>query len=140
MNIKWKVGTQEINRLGKFYVSIDSTGLVFKNQNNKVMVNRESAIKEIKGFVGLCKKNGLVFSKVLFFGSAANGSATEDSDIDVMLFSDKFSDNVIENKGMISRFLRNYYNLDIKAYPSDRFEKGGLLIDEVKKNGLEISL
>ncbi len=88
--------------------------------------------------MALCRKNGLVFSKVIFFGSVANGMSNDDSDIDVMLFSDEFSDNIIENKGILSPFLRDYYNLDIKTYPSYMFNKGGLLIDEVKKNGLEL--
>jgi predicted nucleotidyltransferase len=103
------------------------------------LVTKETAIKEINGFVALCRKNGLVFSKVIFFGSAANGTYHEDSDIDVMLFSDKFYENVIENKGMLSPYIRNYYNLDIKTYPSYYFERGGLLIDEVKKNGLDLT-
>lgn len=103
------------------------------------MVTKQSAIKEINDFLALCRKNGLVFSKVIFFGSVANGTATNDSDIDVMLFSDKFSENVIENRGLLSPFLRNYYNLDIKSYPSYYFEKGGLLIDEVKESGIFLS-
>ena len=103
------------------------------------MVTKETAINEIKGFVALCRKNGLIFSKVIFFGSAANGTSNKDSDIDVMLFSDTFSENIIENKGMLSPYLRDYYNLDVKTYPSYYYEKGGLLIDEVKKNGLDLT-
>jgi predicted nucleotidyltransferase len=103
------------------------------------LVTKETAIKEIKGFIASCRTNGLTFSKVIFFGSAANGIANEDSDIDLMLFSDKFSENIIDNKGMLSPYLRNYYNLDIKSYPSYYFEKGGLLIDEVKKNGIDLT-
>ena len=103
------------------------------------MATKETAIKEVNGFIALCRKNGLVFSKVILFGSAARGTADKYSDIDVMLFSDNFSENVIENRGKLTPYIRDYYNLDIYAYPSYYFEKGSLLIDEVKKDGLELT-
>jgi predicted nucleotidyltransferase len=54
------------------------------------MANREIAIKTAKSFIDECKAKGLVFRKVLLFGSAAKDQMHEWSDIDLLLVSDLF--------------------------------------------------
>jgi predicted nucleotidyltransferase len=85
------------------------------------MVTKNSAIEEVKNFVNLCRKNGLSFSKIILFGSIVQGKAHENSDIDLLLFSDDFSENVLGNQELLSPFMRQHYNLDIKAFPTYRF-------------------
>ena len=104
------------------------------------MVTKEIAIKEIKDFAIQCKLNGLTFSKIFFFGSTLHSKANEYSDIDVLLFSDQFTNNIFENTKLYAKPLWNFYNLDVKAYPTAMYDFGNLLIDEVKKNGLEIKI
>ena len=104
------------------------------------MVNRKNGANEIKDFILLCKNDGILFNKVLFFGSASKNKADEDSDIDVMLFSDLFSDDIIANKVLMKKQIIKYSNLDIKAYNTKKYYEGDLFIDEVKKDCLEISI
>jgi predicted nucleotidyltransferase len=61
------------------------------------MVTRETAIKTEKLFISDCQLAGLTFSKVLLFGSVAKGTAHDWSDIDLLLVSGQFTDNVFEN-------------------------------------------
>ena len=104
------------------------------------MVNRETGTNEIKNFIAICNKDGIRFNKVLFFGSALRNEADDNSDIDVMLFSDLFSDDFIANKIMMKKQIVKYSNLDIKAYNTRKYYEGDLFIDEVKKDCLEISI
>ncbi len=59
------------------------------------MVTGETAINIAKSFVNNCQLNGLTFHKVILFGSAAKGVTHEWSDIDLLLVSDQFGDNVL---------------------------------------------
>ncbi|NJO92364.1 MAG: nucleotidyltransferase domain-containing protein [Chloroflexia bacterium] len=59
------------------------------------MVTRESAIEKAKQFINDCQSNGLSFQKVLLFGSAAKDMTHEWSDIDLLLVSDQFNENVL---------------------------------------------
>ena len=102
------------------------------------MVNRETGVNEIKDFILLCKEDGILFNKVLFFGSALRDESGYNSDIDVMLFSDLFSDDFIANKIMMKKQIVKHSNLDIKAYNTKKYFEGDLFINEVKKECLEI--
>ncbi len=104
------------------------------------MVTREIEINNIKKFVKNCTTNGLLIEKVLLFGSVLSGNATENSDIDVMIFSDKFSDDYFENIRLYSKSVRGFHNFDVKAYNTKKYYGGDLFIDEVKKDCLEISI
>jgi predicted nucleotidyltransferase len=66
------------------------------------MVNREIAINTARLFINECKSNGLSFYKVLLFGSTAKNKAHEWSDIDLLLISDQFGDNIFENLKLLS--------------------------------------
>jgi predicted nucleotidyltransferase len=61
------------------------------------MVTREIAINTAKSFVLDCKMAGLTFYKVIIFGSVASDKLHEWSDVDLLLISDQFGDNVFEN-------------------------------------------
>lgn len=56
------------------------------------MVNRE-IIKALKQYVLLLNAEGLSVSKAYLFGSCLTGNESDDSDIDVMIVSDRFSEN-----------------------------------------------
>ena len=73
------------------------------------MVTQQGAIETAKAFVQDCASAGLVFDKVLLFGSYANGTAHEGSDIDLLLVSSLFNDDILAN-------LRQYSKINIK-YP-----------------------
>ena len=66
-------------------------------------MTREIAINTARCFVHECKLNGLKFHKVLIFGSIAKDKIHEGSDIDLLLISDQFGDNLFENLKLYSK-------------------------------------
>lgn len=103
------------------------------------MYSREAAIDYSKKFLESCKQLPLKIDKAILFGSVVNGNNHEYSDIDLAVFSDSFTDNVIENIQLFSRVASGFYDLDIKTYNTKYFYSGeGLLLDEIKQTGIEI--
>jgi len=102
------------------------------------MATQEIAINYSKEFLNACKALQIKIDKAILFGSVVRNEATEDSDIDLALFSKQFSENIFYNIDMIFPAYKNFTNLDLKFYNSDEYEKGGLLLDEIKQTGIEI--
>jgi predicted nucleotidyltransferase len=103
------------------------------------MVTRETAISTAKSFIDDCKSNGLNFYKVLLFGSTAKNKAHEWSDIDLLLVSDQFTDNVFENLKLYSRINIKYPIIETHPYPTKYFIEGDDFIKEISKESIEIS-
>jgi len=72
------------------------------------MATREFAIDIARQFIKECNSNGLSFYKVLLFGSYAKDKADDWSDIDLLLVSDKFSDNIFENLSCILKQISSF--------------------------------
>lgn len=104
------------------------------------MATQETAINYSKEFLSACKALPIKIDKAILFGSTVRNAATEYSDIDLALFSNQFSENVFNNIDMIFPVYKNYTNLDLKFYNSDEYEKGGLLLDEIKQTGIEVKI
>jgi len=102
------------------------------------MVTREIAINTAKSFVNDCKSNGLTFYKVLLFGSIAKNNAHEWSDIDLLLISDQFGDNVFENLKLYSKINIRYPIIETHPYSTKYFKEGDEFIAEVSKESIEI--
>jgi predicted nucleotidyltransferase len=67
------------------------------------MVTKETAIETAKLFIKDCISNGLTFHKVLLFGSAAKDETHDWSDIDLLMISDQFGENIFENLKLYSK-------------------------------------
>jgi len=104
------------------------------------MVNREIAINTAKAFITDCQSNGLSFHKVLLFGSAAKGLTHEWSDIDLLLISDQFGDNIFDNLKLYSRINIKYPIIETHPYPTKYFYEGNPFIKEISKGSVEISI
>ncbi len=102
------------------------------------MVTRESAINTAKSFIGDCKTKGLIFSKVLIFGSVAKDTLHEWSDIDLLLVSDQFNDNVFDNLKLYSKINIKYPLIETHPYPTTYFNDGDGFITEIIKDSIEI--
>lgn len=102
------------------------------------MVTRESAISTAKSFVNDCQAIGLTFNKVLLFGSAAKNTTHEWSDIDLLLISDQFSDNVFENLKLYSKINIKYPLIETHPYPTKYYYEGDDFINEISKESIEI--
>ncbi len=103
------------------------------------MVTREIAINTAKSFVRDCKSNGLTFYKVLLFGSTVKNQAHEWSDIDLLLISDQFGDNIFENLKLYSRINIKYPIIETHPYPIKYFKEGNPFIQEICKESVEIT-
>jgi predicted nucleotidyltransferase len=102
------------------------------------MVTREIAINTAKSFVHECNLNGLTFYRVLIFGSVAKDKIHEWSDIDLLLVSDQFGDNIFENLKMYSKINIRYPIIETHPYPTNYFKTGDDFINEIVKESIEI--
>ncbi|CAN5231389.1 hypothetical protein BH23BAC1_BH23BAC1_29120 [soil metagenome] len=102
------------------------------------MVTREIAINTVKSFVNDCKQQGLIFNKVLIFGSVAKNKIHEWSDIDLLIISDQFNENVFDNLKLYSKINIKYPIIETHPYPTKYFKKGDAFFKEVLKEGIEI--
>ena len=103
------------------------------------MVTREVAINIAKSFVRDCKLAGLTFNKVLIFGSVAKDKLHEWSDVDLLLISDQFGDNVFENLKLYSKINIKYPIIETHPYPTKSFKDGDGFINEIVKESIEIA-
>jgi len=102
------------------------------------MVTRETAINTVKSFVNDCKTGGLTFYKVFIFGSVVKGNLHEWSDIDLLLVSDQFNDNVFDNLKLYSKINIRYPLIETHPYPTKYFQDGDGFINEIVKDSIEI--
>jgi predicted nucleotidyltransferase len=102
------------------------------------MVTRESAIKTAKLFVHDCQSTGLYFHKVLLFGSAAKAMIHEWSDIDLLLISDQFSENVFENLKLYAKINIKYPLIETHPYPTKYYYEGDDFIKQISKESIDI--
>ena len=102
------------------------------------MVTREVAINTAKSFIRECKSNGLTFYKVFIFGSMAKGTMHEWSDIDLLLISDQFNDNVFDNLKLYSKINIKYPIIETHPYPTNYYLDGDSFINEAIKESIEI--
>ena len=104
------------------------------------MVTQQTAIKTARAFVQDCQAIGLVFDKVLLFGSAGQGITHESSDIDLLLVSKLFTDDIFVNLKHYSAVNIRYPLIETHPYSYKQFVMGDEFIAQVEKEGIEITL
>src|SRR5271157_1247702 len=102
------------------------------------MATRKFAINIAKQFIKDCNENGLSFYKVFLFGSYAKDKADDWSDIDLLLVSDKFSDNIFENLKLYSKINVKYPMIETHPYPKSYYLTGDDFIKEISRESMEI--
>lgn len=102
------------------------------------MATRENAIKTASDFVKECRAKGLSFFKVFLFGSYAKDNAYEYSDIDLLLISDQFTDNIFENLKLFSKVNIKYPIIEAHPYPTSAYLSGNDFINEIEKESIVI--
>jgi predicted nucleotidyltransferase len=102
------------------------------------MVTIEIAINTAKSFVRDCELSGLTFYKALIFGSVAKGSMHEWSDIDLLLVSDQFSENIFDNLKLYSKINIKYPLIETHPYPTSYYKNGDSFIEQIKKESIEL--
>ncbi len=102
------------------------------------MVTKEAAIKSATSFIRDCNTIGLTFYKVFLFGSVVKGNMHQWSDIDLLLISDQFNDNVFDNIKLYSKINIKYPIIETHPYPTEYFKNGDSFIEEVIKESIEL--
>lgn len=102
------------------------------------MFTKRIAIGRAKKFLAECEKRSINIDKAILFGSASNGKATADSDIDLALFSSDFTDNILKNIDLIGKVNIHYPEIDVHTFPFSSLKKKGLMLDEIFRTGIEI--
>jgi predicted nucleotidyltransferase len=102
------------------------------------MVDRATAINTAKAFIKECKESGLTFYKVLLFGSYAQNNMHEWSDIDLLLVSDQFGDNIFDNLKLFSKINIKYPIIETHPYPTSYFIEGDDFLNKIKEESIEI--
>ena len=86
-------------------------------------------------------KQKIPVEKVVLFGSYARGNYTEDSDVDLAVFSSAFNNMTRVEDGLTFLLMQALdYQIDIQPQPytmKDYIERTGL-VDEIIKTGIEI--
>jgi len=102
------------------------------------MVTREIAIDTAKSFISDCKTSGLTFYKVFIFGSVVKGNIHEWSDIDLLMVSDQFNDNIFDNLKLYSKINIKYPLIETHPYSTNYYKEGDGFISEMMKKSIEI--
>ncbi len=103
------------------------------------MADREFAIETAKSFVRECRLNGLNFFKVFLFGSYAKDNFDTASDIDLILISDQFTDNVFENLKLFSKVNIRYPIIEAHPYPTSLYLSGNDFLNEMEKESIAVA-
>jgi uncharacterized protein len=103
------------------------------------MFTRKTALKIVKNYLADCQKAGISIDTAYLFGSVINNSANENSDIDVALVSEKFTNSRIDNRIKLSKINIRYSMIDPHTFSKKYFQKSDTLIDEIKRDGILIN-
>lgn len=105
------------------------------------MVQRE-IISIVTDFVSALRSSGMLFDKIILFGSYIKGTADEWSDIDLAVVSTEFGKDKFEEKIALARIA---YKIDprLEIHPVNSYEYENedwrTIIHEIKTTGIEIA-
>lgn len=102
------------------------------------MVTQQTAIETARAFVRDCKMAGLVFDKVLLFGSYARDAAHEGSDIDLLLVSPLFNDDLIADLHLYSKININYPIIETHPVSLTKLKEDQDFFDRISSEAIEI--
>ena len=96
-------------------------------------------LDKINRFIAELELNNIPVQKAILFGSYANGTANEWSDVDLAIVSDRFTGNRMDDKDMIRKY-KAVVGWDISPFPykPEDFEDSYFVRDEIIKKGILI--
>lgn len=89
--------------------------------------------KSIKDFAHAVSKEFTV-KKIVLYGSYANGTPTENSDIDIAVIVDKYNGNILKANSKLFAIVRD---IDVRIEPillEEEYDKSGF-VESILKNG-----
>jgi hypothetical protein len=104
------------------------------------MLTQNDVINTVRNYAKEINQAGVHLRKVILFGSFANGTQHEWSDIDVALVADNFTGVGFLDRQLFSGIgIKNsYIGIEPLTYPTDYFQESDPFIEEIKKTGIEI--
>lgn len=99
-------------------------------------------IELLKGYIELLRSEGITVSKAFLYGSYGDNSATEESDIDILLVSDGFDDS---NDKLVGKVWRLTSKVNSRIEPiivgTKKYEQSenSPLIAKIKETGIQIA-
>ena len=103
---------------------------------------KKSVVQSVKHYAALLKEKGILFEKIIVFGSQTTGKAKKWSDVDVCVVSRAFGkDRQAERVQLMTS--RDDISLDIEPHPFhpiDLQEKWDPLAHEIRKYGIPVIL
>ncbi len=103
----------------------------------------EEVVNLISTYLDAVKKEGIYITKAILFGSHAQGTAHEDSDIDLMLISPLFDQDIDKYVGKLW-LLTKLSHFRIEPYPvgEKKFNDDDVspIIDAARKEGIALSI
>jgi len=103
------------------------------------MLTRETAIKTAAAFIQSCASRNIAFEGVTLFGSAAMGTATDESDIDLLLVHDQFGQSAWQNAKSLAPINKYFSIIDARPFPTDYCLPGDPFMREIQRTGTEIT-
>ena len=96
-------------------------------------------LKSLNEYIGILNKNGVKVIEAVLFGSYANGSYNELSDIDIAIVSDQFEGIRFNDRNRIRKY-KFEVNPDIEPLPFTKknFTKEDPFVKEILETGLRI--
>lgn len=100
---------------------------------------KSEIVEVLKKYIFILRSEGITVDKAYLYGSYLSNTATEDSEIDVLIVTENENDNLTGKIWSLTKRV----NSRIEPYliDKDRFinNKDSLLIDLVKRTGIEIT-
>jgi predicted nucleotidyltransferase len=109
-------------------------------QSTTNTIINEAVLAEAKQYIAACNAQNIPVRKAILFGSQVRGTATNDSDIDLLIVSSSFSDNSLDNWKLLSPITARFYHVEPHPYPTKNFSTGDPFVNEIKKYGIEIAV
>lgn len=99
----------------------------------------DSVVATIKKYITELEKNNYPLEKVFLYGSYAQGTQTEWSDIDIALVSPKFIGDWFTDKDNIRKITLSVdHNLSPKPFRPEDFDPSNLFVKEILRTGIQI--
>ena len=106
-----------------------------------MVTQSDSVIETIKKYVNELRNHNIPVQEVILFGSKARGDSRGESDIDIAIISDVFSGDRFEDRRRIVPYRRKIDSrIEPIPFSSKCFSESGNLIDEIKKNGIKLTI
>jgi hypothetical protein len=95
----------------------------------------------VKRYIEELRKHNIPVREAILFGSYVRWTVKEESDIDVAVVSEAFTGDRFEDRRKIVPLRRKIDNMvEPMPFNLEIFSRGGILIDEIKKTGVWITI